>query len=95
MLFRSTLSMPGLTTWVAVLALGVISTAFAYVLYFRILAAAGATNILLVNMLVPVPAILFGTWWLGESLQPVDFAGLALIAGGLLAVDGRLWRLRP
>jgi drug/metabolite transporter (DMT)-like permease len=81
-----------LETWLAVAALGVVSTAFAYILYFRILASAGSTNILLVNLLVPIPAIGFGVFLLGESLRADHFFGLALIAAGLSAVDGRLWR---
>lgn len=89
-----TLAVPSLTIWVAALALGVISTAFAYVLYFRILARAGTSNILLVNLLIPLPAILFGTRWLHESLRVEDFVGLVLISGALLASDTRLWRRR-
>lgn len=87
-----TLPPPGWGTWAAVMALGVVSTAVAYVIYFRILAIAGSTNLLLVNLLVPVPAVVFGAIWLGQSLSAMHFAGFALIAIGLLAVDGRLWR---
>lgn len=87
-----TLPVPGSQVWLAVFALAVLSTAFAYLLYFRILASAGATNLLLVNFLVPVPAILLGTVVLGERLGLMHLAGLALIGAGLSAVDGRLWR---
>jgi len=79
----------------AVLAgLALLSTALAYVLYFRILAAAGATNLLLVTFLIPVTAILLGTAFLGERLEPRHFAGMALIGIGLAVLDGRLaaWR---
>lgn len=86
------LHLPGPEVWLSVLALAVISTAFAYMLYFRILASAGATNLLLVNFLVPLPAILLGSLVLGERLGFVHVVGLALIGFGLLAVDGRLWR---
>jgi len=65
-------------------------TAFGYVLYFRLIDRAGATNALLVTLLVPPVAILLGAAFLGEQLAPVDFAGLALIALGLAAIDGRL-----
>ena len=68
-----------------------ISTALAYVLYFRILATAGATNLLLVAFLIPVSAILLGTLFLGETLLPRHFSGMALIGAGLVAIDGRLW----
>lgn len=47
-----------------------LSTALAYVLYFRILARAGATNLLLVTFLLPVGAILLGTTALGEASPP-------------------------
>lgn len=87
------LSMPGLNTWLALLALGIFSTALAYVLYFRILQVAGATNIALVTLLVPVSAILLGWFILDETLSSNHFVGMALIALGLLAIDGRLFGL--
>jgi drug/metabolite transporter (DMT)-like permease len=88
-----TLAMPGATVWAAVLGLASLSTALGYVLYFRILATAGATNLLLVAFLVPVSAILLGSLFLGERLEPAHFFGMALIGAGLAAVDGRLLRL--
>lgn len=92
-----TLSAPQPVTWAAVLGVGVLSTALAYVLYFRILAAAGATNLLLVTFLIPVSAVLLGWLVLGETLQPRHFGGMALIGLGLACIDGRLPRslLRP
>jgi drug/metabolite transporter (DMT)-like permease len=89
-----TLPMPGIPTWAAVIALAVVSTSLAYALYFRILARAGATNVLLVTFLVPVSAILLGAAVLGERLEPRHFAGMALIGMGLAAIDGRLARWR-
>ena len=71
-------------------ALALMCTAFGYVLYFRLIDSAGATNALLVTLLVPPTAILLGAMFLGESLAPQDFAGLGLIALGLAAIDGRL-----
>jgi drug/metabolite transporter (DMT)-like permease len=59
------------------------------VLYFRILALAGAVNLALVTFLIPVSAILLGTLLLGESLAPQHLAGMALIGLGLAAIDGR------
>lgn len=76
----------------AIAALALLSTAVAYVLYFRLLASAGATNLLLVTLLVPVSAIILGALFLNETLETVHFAGMALIALGLSAIDGRLWR---
>ena len=88
-----TLPTPHAATWAAVLGVGLLSTALAYVLYFRILAAAGATNLLLVTFLIPVSAILLGALVLGEALLPRHFGGMALIGGGLACIDGRLPRL--
>jgi drug/metabolite transporter (DMT)-like permease len=88
-----TLAMPHPATWVAVAGVGLLSTALAYVLYFRILAAAGATNLLLVTFLIPVSAILLGALVLDETLLPRHFGGMALIGVGLACIDGRLPRL--
>ena len=78
--------------WAAIISLAVFSTAAAYILYFKLLASAGATNILLVTLLVPVSAILLGWLFLKESLQTPHIIGMAMIALGLSAIDGRLWR---
>ena len=83
---------PGLPAVAAVVGLAAVSTAFAYVLFFRLLATAGATNLLLVTLLVPVSAILLGTAFLGEVLHARQVAGMGLIALGLAAIDGRPWR---
>jgi drug/metabolite transporter (DMT)-like permease len=87
-----TLPMPHAATWGAVVGVGLLSTALAYVLYFRILAAAGATNLLLVTFLIPVSAILLGALVLGEQLLLRHFFGMALIGLGLMFIDGRLPR---
>ena len=80
---------PSPTVLAALLALAALSTALAYVIYFHILARAGATNILLVTFLIPVSAILLGTLVLGERLALHHLAGMAIIALGLAAIDGR------
>ena len=85
-----TLPMPGPQVWGALLGLGLLGTALAYILYFRILVAAGATNLLLVTFLIPVSAILLGTMFLGERLDARHFAGMAMIGLGLAAIDGRV-----
>lgn len=87
-----TLAAPGAGTIAALIGVAAFSTALAYVLYFRILATAGATNLLLVTFLIPVSAIFLGTLFLGEIMLPRHFAGMALIGIGLAAIDGRLWR---
>ncbi|PTO71752.1 DMT family transporter [Vibrio splendidus] len=80
-----------MSTWIAIVGLAVASTALAYILYFKILELAGATNVLLVTLLVPVSATLLGSLFLNESLEVIHILGMALIAFGLSAIDGRLW----
>jgi drug/metabolite transporter (DMT)-like permease len=76
----------------ALLALAVLSTALAYLIFFHILAKGGAMNTLLVGFLVPASAVLMGSLVLGEHLKPQDLAGMVLIGMGLAVVDGRLIR---
>lgn len=83
---------PGLPATAALLALGLLSTALAYVIFFRVMAAAGS-NVNLVTLLVPVSAILLGVLVLGESLLPRHLIGFGIIALGLVAIDGRLLAL--
>ena len=85
-----TLAWPPIQAWAAIATLAIACTAFGYVLYFKLIDRAGATNALLVTLLVPPTAILLGVLFLGEVIAPTDFAGLALIALGLAAIDGRL-----
>lgn len=87
-----TLPAPGWDAIAALIGVAAISTAFAYFLYFRIFASAGATNLLLVTFLIPISAILLGTAFLSEALLPRQIAGMALIGLGLSLIDGRLWR---
>lgn len=84
-----TLAAPHPTTWGALIGLALLSTAIAYVIYFHLLAVAGATNLLLVTFLIPVSALLLGMIVLGERLDPRHFVGMALIGLGLAAIDGR------
>ena len=76
----------------AVLGIAAISTAMAYLLYFRILAAAGATNVLLVTFLIPVSALLLGIGVLGEVIHVLEYAGMGGIFLGLIVIDGRVLR---
>jgi drug/metabolite transporter (DMT)-like permease len=85
--------LPSLKALGAITALAVVCSAFAYILYFRLIDRAGATNALLVTLLVPPVAILLGVLVLGEALHARDFAGLGLIALGLAAIDGRAFSL--
>jgi drug/metabolite transporter (DMT)-like permease len=86
------LGWPGSTVAGAVVGIATLSTALAYLIYFRLLASAGATNLLLVTFLIPVSATALGWAALGEKLLPQHLGGFALIAAGLLAIDGRIVR---
>ena len=83
------LALPSARELVVLVGLGALSTALAYLLYFRILARVGATNTTLVTFLIPVTAVLLGVMVLGERLEAHQLAGMAAIAAGLLALDGR------
>ncbi|MEO0385648.1 MAG: DMT family transporter [Pseudomonadota bacterium] len=84
-----TLPVPSLATIGSVIALAVVCTAFAYVLFFRVLDMAGATNVSLVTMLVPVSATLLAVPLLGERLELLTILGFAIITLGLMVLDGR------
>lgn len=85
---------PGLAVCGALLGSALLCTASGYVLYFRLLASAGASNLLLVTFLIPASAILLGALALGEHLAPRHFLGMVLIASGLAVNDGRLFSSR-
>ena len=84
--------MPSTGTWAAMVTLSVVSTSLAYLLYFRLIASAGATNALLIPFLIPPVAILMGALFLNETMTIGQFGGIALIALGLAVLDGRLIR---
>jgi drug/metabolite transporter (DMT)-like permease len=84
----------GARTWGALLGLALLSTALGFVIYFRVLATAGATNVMLVTLLMPIVALLLGALVLGEPVTATALAGMALICAGLLAIDGRVLRTR-
>lgn len=83
------LAWPSLATVVSIIGLALLATALAFILYFRLLATAGATNLLLVTFLIPVSAIVLGATLLDERLEAKHFAGMVLIGFGLAAIDGR------
>lgn len=84
------LDMPSPTVWAAMAGLALLSTALAYILYFRILQAAGATNLLLVTLLIPAAAVPLGAVFLDEQMKTEQLAGMALIGAALVLIDGRL-----
>jgi drug/metabolite transporter (DMT)-like permease len=87
------LPMPGLTTWLAVAGLAALSTALAYIVFFQVLRRSGATNVMLVTLLVPVTAILLGVFVLGEQIALREIFGALVIGSALLLIDGRVLRL--
>ena len=84
------LPLPPLSAVLAVLALALLSTAYGYILFFRIMAAAGATNTSLVTLLVPPSAILAGMLFLDEQLTLLGMVGMGLVLIGLIVLDGRV-----
>jgi drug/metabolite transporter (DMT)-like permease len=85
--------MPGVATWLAVLGLASLSTALAYIVFFQILRRSGATNVMLVTLLIPVTAILLGWLVLGEPISVREIAGATVIGSALLVIDGRAVRM--
>jgi drug/metabolite transporter (DMT)-like permease len=81
-----------LVTWISLLGLAVLSTAIAYLIYYRLLKTAGAINVLLVTFLIPVSAILLGWLVLGERLDWMMIVGMVIIYAGLIVMDG--WVLK-
>jgi len=86
--------MPSMEIWVSVIGIAFLCTVLAYILYFKILATSGATNLMLVTFLIPLSAIALGFLFLGERLEPGQLYGMGLILLGLLVIDGRLLSFR-
>jgi drug/metabolite transporter (DMT)-like permease len=84
------LTAPTMTVIGAMLGLALLSTALAYIIYFRLLSTAGATNLLLVTFLIPVSAIVLGVSILDERLEIYQFVGMAIIGISLIVIDGRV-----
>src|SRR3954471_17178288 len=84
------LTVPGAATWLAVVGLAALSTALAYIVFFQILRRSGATNVMLVPLLIPVTAILLGYLVLGEKISLREIVGALVIGSALLLIDGRV-----
>ncbi|HET7086335.1 MAG TPA: DMT family transporter [Rhizomicrobium sp.] len=87
-----TLAPPHLGVWAAWLAIALVNTALAYVVYYRMVASIGVTYISLVTFLIPIIALFLGAVFLNESVSLQALAGMAIIALGMAAVDDRLFR---
>lgn len=87
------LPVPGVATWLAVLGLAALSTALAYIVFFQIIRRSGATNVMLVTLLIPVTAILLEWLVLGEPISAREIAGAIVIGSALIVIDGRAKRM--
>jgi drug/metabolite transporter (DMT)-like permease len=85
-----TFAMPGATTWLSLVALGIFATSIAYLVFYRILARSGATNVMLVTLLMPVSTIVLAHFVLGETLGLREAIGALVIGAALLVIDGRI-----
>ena len=87
--------MPGASAWLALLAVGVVCTGIAYILFFRLIENAGPPRALAVTFVVPVFAVFYGALFLGESVTPwmVGCAGVIVtgtaLSTGLLQPGGK------
>jgi drug/metabolite transporter (DMT)-like permease len=84
--------MPGPNSWLQVLVLGVVCTAFAYILYFRLIANVGSAKAITVAYLVPVFGVLWGIIFLDEHLSPGMWVGASLVILGVALTTGLLSR---
>jgi len=84
------LDMPSHNTLWSLLVLAVFGTALAYIVFFKILVRAGASNVMLVTLLIPVTALLLGNVFLDEAIHLKEIIGAVIIATGLMFIDGRL-----
>jgi drug/metabolite transporter (DMT)-like permease len=84
------LPVPGMTTWLAVLGLAALATALAYIVFFQIVLRSGPSNVMLVTLLIPITAILLGSFVLGEHVSGREIAGALVIGSALLLIDGRV-----
>ena len=86
-----TLPPPSLSAGLAVLALAILCTSIAYLLYFHVIKTSGASNASLVTLLIPISGVILGALVLHEPIHLEQLAGMALIISGLLVIDGRFF----
>lgn len=85
-----TFSMPSAPVWLSLVGLGIFATSIAYLVFYRILARSGATNVMLVTLLMPVSTIVLAHFALGETLGLREAVGALVIGAALLVIDGRI-----
>ncbi len=86
------LPLPSMRVWLALAGLAVFGTALAYLIFFRLLASIGGSNVMLVTLLIPISALMLGNLFLNEPLVAHELTGAAIIGLGLLFIDERLLR---
>jgi drug/metabolite transporter (DMT)-like permease len=84
------LPVPSMDAIWSLVALAVFGTAVAYIVFFKILVRAGASNVMLVTLLLPVTALALGNVFLDEPIQTKEIMGALIIGSGLLFIDGRV-----
>ncbi|MGY0288516.1 MAG: DMT family transporter [Candidatus Methanodesulfokora washburnensis] len=82
-----TIAMPSQRAWISIIGISVFSTAIAYLIFFRILERAGATNVNLVTLLIPITSTFLCNIFLGEKLEPKHIIGMGLIMLGLIVMS--------
>ena len=87
-------SLPSPTAWAATLALALLCTGVAYILYFRLIARIGPANAIAVTFLIPAFAVLWGWWWLGERITGAMLVGAGVIFVGTALATG-VWPRPP
>jgi drug/metabolite transporter (DMT)-like permease len=81
-----------LQAWIATILLAVVCTGAAYIIFFRLIANVGPTGAVSVTFLVPIFGVVWGAWFLGESITPSIAAGAAIILAGTALALGLLKR---
>jgi len=87
-----TLAAPSQGTWFSLIGLAFFGTAIAYIVFFQILVRAGASNVMLVTLLIPVSALMLGNFFLDEAIRTQEIVGAIVIGSGLLFIDGRVFK---
>jgi drug/metabolite transporter (DMT)-like permease len=88
-------TMPSASAWASALALALVCTGLAYILYFRLMSRVGPTNTITVTFLIPAFAVVWGWGFLDEAVTPAMLAGSAVILVGTALVTGLIPRGKP
>lgn len=86
-----TLPAPSANGLMAIMAMGTFGSALASMCHFNVLKRAGATNAMLVTIILPLTPIILGALFLGERLSVREIVGAGVIAAALVSIDGRVF----